>query len=100
MRGKPILCDEQELQVTTNLAGALKHLRLADESRWMWFDAICIDQTNILERSQQVSMMRETYARANQVLIWIGDELAYSKEAFETIVKLAKLWQIRVVAQW
>ena len=99
MCDKPVLCDGQELQVKTNLAAALKHLRLADGSRWMWIDAICIDQANIPERSQQVSMMRDIYARADRVLISIGDELAYSKQAFETIIKLAKLWQTREVAR-
>ncbi|TEY54139.1 hypothetical protein BOTCAL_0242g00090 [Botryotinia calthae] len=99
MCDKPVLCDGQELQVKTNLAAALKHLRLADESRWVWIDAICIDQANIPERSQQVSMMRDIYAHANKVLIWLGDELAYSKQAFGTIRKLAKLWQTREVAR-
>ncbi|PQE12977.1 heterokaryon incompatibility protein [Rutstroemia sp. NJR-2017a BBW] len=99
MCDKPVLCDGQELQVKTNLAAALKHLRLADKSRWMWIDAICIDQANIPERNQQVSMMRDIYAHANRVLIWIGNELAYTKEAFGAIIKLAKLWQIREVGR-
>ena len=99
MCDKPVLCDGQELQVKTNLGAALKHLRLADESRWMWIDAICINQGNIPERSQQVSMMCDIYARASRVLIWIGDELAPSKQAFGTIIKLAKLWQTREVVR-
>jgi hypothetical protein len=99
MCDKHILCDGQELRVTTNLAVALDNLRLADKSRWMWIDAICIDQTNLSERNQQVSMMRDIYARADMVLLWIGDEIAHSKEAFGLIVKLAKFWQIREVAR-
>jgi hypothetical protein len=55
---KHVLCDGQEFQVTTNLAAALKYLRSADESRWIWIDAICIDQANIPERTQQVSIMQ------------------------------------------
>ncbi|KAF7943345.1 hypothetical protein EAE96_011272 [Botrytis aclada] len=94
---KPVLCDGSELRVKTNLAAALNRLRLANDTRWMWIDAICIDQENIPERNEQVTMMRDIYALADRVLIWIGDELAYSKQAFETITKFAKLWQKREV---
>ncbi|TGO54994.1 hypothetical protein BCON_0098g00160 [Botryotinia convoluta] len=96
---KPVLCDGQELRVKANLAAALERLQLADESRWMWIDAICIDQENILERNQQVTIMRDIYALSDRVLIWIGDDLAYSKQAFETISKFAKLWQTREVTR-
>jgi hypothetical protein len=37
-----------------------------------WIDAICIDQTNILERNQQVAQMGEIYSSASSVLIWLG----------------------------
>ncbi|KAF5876593.1 putative heterokaryon incompatibility protein [Botrytis fragariae] len=99
MCDKPVLCDGQELRVKANLAAALERLRWADDSRWMWIDAICIDQENIPERNQQVTMMRDIYALADRVLIWIGDELAYSKQAFEALSKFAKLWQAREVTR-
>jgi hypothetical protein len=94
-----VVCDGQELQVKTNLAAALKHVRLSDESRCMWIDAICIDQENIPERNQQVSMMRDIYAQADGVLIWIGEESPYVKDAFKMIPELARNWQIREVAR-
>ncbi|XMA14572.1 hypothetical protein WAI453_007363 [Rhynchosporium graminicola] len=99
MWDKHVLCNGQELQVTKNLAVALKSLRLADESRWIWIDAVCIDQANIPERNQQVSIMRNIYAQADTVLIWIGDELASSKQVFRLITSLAKLWLVREVAR-
>lgn len=94
-----VLCDGQELTITTNLAAALTRLRLADGSRCIWIDAICIDQTNLSERSQQVSIMRDIYARADRVLIWIGDEITYLEQAFDIIKAMARLWQIREVAR-
>ncbi|EPE31911.1 hypothetical protein GLAREA_11993 [Glarea lozoyensis ATCC 20868] len=99
MCDKSVICDGQELQVKINLAAALKHLRLSDEPRWMWIDAICIDQENIPERNQQVSIMRDVYAQADRVLIWIGEEFPYVKDAFKMIPELAKNWQIREVAR-
>ncbi|PQE16459.1 heterokaryon incompatibility protein [Rutstroemia sp. NJR-2017a WRK4] len=43
--------------------------------------------------------MRNIYAQAYRVLIWIGDERAYSKQAFGLITKMAQLWQTREVAR-
>ncbi|KAM6513796.1 hypothetical protein FALCPG4_015009 [Fusarium falciforme] len=38
----------------------------------LWIDALCINQNDERERSQQVSMMDEIYSRASRVLIWLG----------------------------
>jgi hypothetical protein len=44
-----------------------------------WIDAICIDQTNISERNQQVAQMGDIYSSATTVLIWLGcdENVAY-----------------------
>lgn len=38
-----------------------------------WIDAICINQRDRAERSQQVGMMRDIYSRAQSTVIWLGD---------------------------
>jgi hypothetical protein len=35
---------------------------------YLWIDAVCIDQCNIEERSQQVSLMYEIYTKASTVI--------------------------------
>lgn len=70
----PIICNDDERQVTSNLAAALRHLRDLDEPRIIWIDALCIDQENPNERSEQVRMMGDIYSRADRVLIWLGPE--------------------------
>lgn len=70
----PIICNDDERQITTNLAAALRHLRDLDGPRTIWVDALCIDQENPNERSQQVRMMGDIYSRADRVLIWLGPE--------------------------
>ena len=35
-------------------------------------DAICINQTNLDERSQQVSIMGKIYSRATLTYVWLG----------------------------
>lgn len=39
---------------------------------WIWADAICIDQSKLAERSQQVQLMRQIYQSASVVLVWLG----------------------------
>lgn len=60
--------------ITSNCAVALRRLRLRGGPRVLWVDAICINQTNIGERSHQVSMMRDIYSRAESVAIFLGGD--------------------------
>lgn len=65
-------CVTAPLRVTQNLASALRHLRRRDSTRTLWIDAICIDQQNIAERSEQVVRMAQIYNSAARVVIWLG----------------------------
>ena len=72
-----IVCDGSELEVTQNLAAALRQLRPSDvdaDPRVLWVDAICINQEDIPEREQQVRIMGEVYQGAASVLVWLGEE--------------------------
>jgi hypothetical protein len=67
-----ILLDGKPFLVTSNLNDALRRLRHPDESRTLWVDAICINQQDNTERSQQVGLMRRIYNQASKVVIWLG----------------------------
>lgn len=70
---KSITCNGVELAVTENLFQALKALRYANDSaRYLWIDAICINQSDDLEKSNQVSNMLLIYQKAHQVVVWLG----------------------------
>jgi hypothetical protein len=69
----PIRCNGLEVFVGVNLANALRRLRRKQVSRMVWADALCINQTNMAEKSQQVSRMNLIYENASQVVIWLGD---------------------------
>ncbi|KAF3035186.1 hypothetical protein E8E11_004011 [Didymella keratinophila] len=60
--------------VTENLWGALSGLRYTDRERVLWIDAICIDQANLRERSEQVSRMYSIFTQASTVIVWLGEE--------------------------
>jgi hypothetical protein len=68
-----IFLNEVPFQVTPNLYAALAQLRLVDCERVLWIDAICINQDDDDEKGHQVSLMRDIYGTASQVLIWLGD---------------------------
>jgi hypothetical protein len=86
----PIVCDGQSLEITANLRAGLNQLRQTDKSRFLWADAICIDQKNLQERGQQVSVMRQIYKNARNVVVWLGqDENDQAVEAAHFITHLA-----------
>jgi hypothetical protein len=69
---RPIEVDGIAIQVTTNLEGALRHLRHLDSDLVLWVDAVCINQSDMTEKSLQVAVMGQIYRECDQVRIWLG----------------------------
>ncbi|PMD13390.1 HET-domain-containing protein, partial [Hyaloscypha hepaticicola] len=67
-----ILVDEKELLVTVSLGTALLYLRDPRIPRYLWADAICINQNDDEEKSIQVTQMGEVYKAARHTIIWLG----------------------------
>ncbi|MCJ1394394.1 hypothetical protein MMC18_007272 [Xylographa bjoerkii] len=85
----PIVVDGQTIEVTVNLESALRHLRLSNCQRTIWVDAICVNQQDLEERSDQVVLMRDIYSQAVGVVGWLGPETEYSAEAIGLLHMLA-----------
>lgn len=64
-----------QFYVTTNLYDFLTAARKSLGNTRVWIDAICIDQTNIPERNDQVKRMGQIYSMAKQVWVWLGRPL-------------------------
>jgi Heterokaryon incompatibility protein (HET) len=77
--------DGQELIVSGNLFAALKILQHSLGLRYLWVDAICINQTDLAERSHQVGLMNAIYRSADRVIVWLGPEADDSDFAIQTI---------------
>ena len=79
------------LPIKPNLETALQHLRLPTQARRLWIDAICIDQSNLEERSRQVQYMGKVYKHAARVIVWLGLKSPGVEEAFEAVRKYAEV---------
>ena len=66
-------CNKQRCDITRDLLKALHRFRQKDKIVTLWIDQICINQANIQERNNQVSLMRDIYKQAEGVFIWLGD---------------------------
>ncbi|KAK3320286.1 heterokaryon incompatibility protein-domain-containing protein [Cercophora scortea] len=69
---KTINCNGLDLKIQQNAFEMLNDLRHPDRPRTVWIDAICINQCDVVERGQQVSMMHKVYACAQRVVVWLG----------------------------
>lgn len=78
-----IYCHDGTLFITESLFTALRNYRRADQPVTMWVDAICINQEDMAERSQQVLLMQEIYSESKQLWIWLGEDSDYCSEAFQ-----------------
>ncbi|KAH7357491.1 heterokaryon incompatibility protein-domain-containing protein [Pyrenochaeta sp. MPI-SDFR-AT-0127] len=82
---KTILLNNHPFKVTANLASALADLRDEQRHLRLWADAICIDQGNILERSEQVMLMGDIYSLAHHTVAHVGESNDAIDEAFITL---------------
>jgi len=70
---RPIICSAGVINITTNLHDALASLRYQNRPRYLWVDALCINQTDNEEKSTQIPLMGEIYSSAQQVVVWLGN---------------------------
>ncbi|KAJ3535165.1 hypothetical protein NM208_g7247 [Fusarium decemcellulare] len=73
-----ILVNGLKFNVFANLKHALtvaqrfRNKEIGDDDFLLWVDQICIDQSNLSERSHQVGFMRDIYQSARQTLICLS----------------------------
>ncbi|PVH75438.1 hypothetical protein DL98DRAFT_427604, partial [Cadophora sp. DSE1049] len=88
-----ISVDGHKLEVTENCALALLELRgeavAMLKAQIIWIDAICVNQEDTRERSQQVLMMFKIYQSSQSLIIWLGVEAEGSNEAIEILEEAA-----------
>ncbi|CAA9967087.1 HET domain containing protein [Pyrenophora teres f. maculata] len=97
-RRHPIICDGQLLKVTGTLRDALAMLANAINLPHMpkipsyyWVDSLCVDQQNIEERNTQVAQMAHVFRKAEGVVVWLGKEDEYIKDAITTMQRISTI---------
>lgn len=92
----PIQCSDQRILVSPNCKAAMEHLRLPSKPRVLWIDAICINQQDLQERNQQVTMMSDIYRFASAVLMWLGEDSRRNPTgaAFDSIPVMAQVHEM------
>jgi hypothetical protein len=76
--------------VTANLEEALRYLRQEKHTVCLWADAICIDQTNNMERTEQVLLMRDIYGKSTSALVWLGPAADDSNAVMDGLDRVGK----------
>lgn len=75
---KTIYIDSIPVCISSGLFSAMHRLRLptsgrASYTRRLWIDQLCINQSDLQEKMQQVSMMGKIYSQCSSCNIWLGD---------------------------
>lgn len=80
-------CADSSLSIQLNLSAWIHThgISLADQGHLFWIDQLCIDQSNIIERSNQVRLMKEIYAKSSKLFVWLGPGSDESTLALETM---------------
>jgi hypothetical protein len=67
-----IVCNGAKLPVTPHLLEGLRSISEAIFVQWLWIDAICINQSDGVEKANQVMQMWQIYSAASCVVVWMG----------------------------
>ena len=67
-----ILINDKPFYIRQNLHDFLIQMRKRSVLEPLWVDALCIDQSNILERNHQVKQLGSIFRDAHTVISWLG----------------------------
>lgn len=87
---RPISLQGTLVQITRNLESALRHLRYEDRERTLWIDALSINQSDLIEKTQQIRQMHLIYARTHHLIVWIGERSEDSDMAMQAMRRIGR----------
>jgi hypothetical protein len=88
-----ITCQPQgvRLEITSSCYGALSQLREKYGALTIWVDAICINQEDNDEKTDQIRLMGELYSLAERAYVWLGYGDENSDKAMDYLKRCAKM---------
>ena len=72
---------EHTIDPLTEIGGKLR-------AKYIWIDALCINQDNLSERAAQVKIMNRIYSGAQMTTIWLGNEDYFTRPALTVLQHL------------
>jgi hypothetical protein len=87
-----VVCNGLQIDISEPLSEALQHIRHPRLLRVIWADALCINQGDNGERSQQVSIMHSVYGNAFRTLVWLGTSCTGTTKALNLICDVVNAW--------
>lgn len=95
-----VLVNGQITQVTQNLWDCL-YVELSTTTTeqpaarlWLWIDALCINQSDLDEKSAQIKRMGDIYSHALSCNVWLGTASEDSDAAIEILKELGERFEI------
>lgn len=88
-----IALDGSYYKIHDNLEAALQQLsrEITGRSKYIFVDALCINQYDFMEQKSQIKMMGEIHKRGNCLRIWLGEGDDETRKAFELLKKLSEV---------
>jgi Heterokaryon incompatibility protein (HET) len=87
---RQIVLNDMEVSVNASLESALYHLRHRSATITLWADALCINQSDNGEKTEQVQQMKRIYQDASHVIVWLGPRGEDSDVAFDVMNQIGK----------
>lgn len=79
--------------IRRNAEEVLRRVCVDHGHRFVWLDAVCINQQDKEERNYQISIMADIYSKAARTVVWLGDDEYWLPSAIKSIYLI--LEQIR-----
>jgi hypothetical protein len=97
--------DGLEISIPANLYAALMSIRYVKSAKrysthsnelqknleYIWIDALCINQSDLTEKSKQVLLMQRIYSQSADVLAWLGGSDTTARTALTILPQLEQI---------
>lgn len=77
--------------ITSNLSEALRRFRHRLDDRFLWADAVCINQKDPADKAHQIPIMDKIYRSARRVIAWLGDGADGEEDDMRVLSRLSQL---------
>lgn len=77
----------------------IRRMRLPDRSRTLWIDSVCINQSDLREKSSQITLMSEIYRFGATNLIYLGEDEDQKAEAARSALKEFCKWYEKILQE-